>query len=852
MRVAFGEYQLDTETRTLQREGRRIPVQSKAFDLLAYLIERRERVVSSDELLDALWPGLHVTPAALSTAVQKARQAVGDDGEHQAVLQTEHGKGFRFVAEVTDLSPPETARSGSADAAQMPLIAELKRRNVFRVAVAYGIVAWLLVEMASVVLPALRLPEWTLTLLVFLVVAGFPLALIVAWAFELTPEGIKRETAVDPAESITHLTSRKLDFAIIGLLALAVVFLVVDHYVLEDNQDSTVDPDTRGKSIAVLPFVNMSADPDQEYFADGISEELLNTLVRFEGLRVVGRTSSFSFKNSDADLKTIGEMLDVDVILEGSVRTAGDRVRITAQLVDAKDGIHRWSETYDRELIDIFAIQTEIATAIADALRVSLSSEERERLATPPTENLEAYQAYLLGKRRLAERTMSAAVAAIELFEQALDLDPKFALAHVGLADCFMLQAEQGSSGLPTQELIARAHAAVNRALELDDQLGEAHAALGSVRFLENDFAGAEVAFQRALTLSPTSSRVYSSYGGMLSGFALFRSEEALALAQKAVELDPLSIDAILIVGYCLRRLGRSNEALAWFERALDIDPNHADTFFQFAWYHWGVTGRLDEAVVWLRKSLAIDPNPANLAILGWLLLELGGTAEAEYFISRAYEMNPEDYWTNSAMQSLALYRGDDAAALAYGEKAYEIWPLELQAMFFLRDQAVRLGRYAEARARYEKHYPELLNNEDPRVDRHNYAQAIDLALILARTGDPERAELLLEQSLQQVQSLKHPSVGGREITDVQIHAQRGEKQKALSALRQAIDEGWRVGWWRWLKYKPDLEPLHDEPEYQAMVAEIEADMAAQLAHVREMERNGELAAIPQGETNLH
>ncbi len=171
MRVAFGEYQLDTETRTLQCEGRRIAVQSKAFDLLAYLIERRERVVSSDELLDALWPGLHVTPAALSTAVQKARQAVGDDGEHQAVLQTEHGQGFRFVAEVTDLSPPETDRSESTGAVQLPLIAELKRRNVFRVAASYGIVAWLLVEMASVVLPALRLPEWTLTLLVFLVVA---------------------------------------------------------------------------------------------------------------------------------------------------------------------------------------------------------------------------------------------------------------------------------------------------------------------------------------------------------------------------------------------------------------------------------------------------------------------------------------------------------------------------------------------------------------------------------------------------------------------------------------------------------------------------------------------------------
>jgi TolB-like protein len=315
-------------------------------------------VVSSDELLDALWPGLHVTPAALSTAVQKARQAVGDDGEHQAVLKTEHGKGFRFVAEVTDLSPPETAQPiqgtvqptpekdqpGSAGAAQMPLIAELKRRNVFRVAAAYGIVAWLLVEVASVVLPTFKAPEWVMQVLTFLVILGFPLALILAWAFELTPEGIKLETSVNRAKSITQQTGRKLDFAIIALLAVALVFVVVDQYVLEAEPEHAevaaeqvlaAEPVAPGKSIAVLPFVNMSADADQEYFADGISEELLNTLAQFEGLRVVGRTSSFSFKHSDADLKEIGKALSADVILEGSVRTAGDRVRITALLVDA-------------------------------------------------------------------------------------------------------------------------------------------------------------------------------------------------------------------------------------------------------------------------------------------------------------------------------------------------------------------------------------------------------------------------------------------------------------------------------------------------------------------------------------
>jgi TolB-like protein/DNA-binding winged helix-turn-helix (wHTH) protein len=783
MRVEFGEYQLDTETRTLQREGRRIPVQSKAFDLLAYLIERRERVVCSDELLDALWPGLHVTPAALSTAVQKARQAVGDDGEHQAVLHTEHGKGFRFVAEVTDLSAPdtaqptpETARSESAGANRTPQIAKLKRLNVFRVAAT-------------------------------------------------------------------------------GLLAVVLVFVAIDHYVLEAEPERAeaptehapaAKPVARGKSIAVLPFVNMSADPDQEYFADGISEELLNTLAHFEGLRVVGRTSSFSFKHSDADLKEMGEALNADVILEGSVRTAGDRVRITAQLNGAKDGFQRWSETYDRELTDIFAIQTEIATAIADALRVTLSPEEQGRLTTPATENLEAYQAYLIGKRRLAE---GATAKAIEFFEKAIDLDPEFALAYVGRAYCFIFEGGD-SSGLPSKEGLAEARAIAHEALALDGQLGEAHAALGSILRLENDFAGAEAAFQRAVALSPNSSRAFTDYGNLL-GFDLRRYEEALALSKKAVDLDPLSVAAIQQVGAMLDLLGRVDESRTWHELALEIDPYDAG-YNQLMDHHWFVTGRIDEALIAQRKDLIIDPNAWSYAIYGWLWLELGDPDEAERWISRAYEMDPEEYYANNALRALAHFRGDDATARVYEEKIYEIRPEDELTLTFLRDSKIREGRYAEARALYEEHYPELLVEGDPRVDQHNVRNAVDLAFVLDKVGERKQSELLRERSLEQLRSAPRMGIRGSAIFDARIHIQRGKKQEALLVLREAVDAGYRVGWWWEIKLKPDFEPLHDEPEYQAIVAEIEADMAAQLAHVRDMERNGELEPIPEIPATIH
>ena len=261
----------------------------------------------------------------------------------------------------------------------MSLIAELKRRNVFRVGAAYAFVAWLLIEVAHTAFPTLQLPNWTTTLVTVLLIMGFPIALVIAWAFELTPEGIKRETAVEPTESISHTTSRKFDFAIIGLLTIAVVYFAVDKIKLNAEPEPTgviaeqipaadpgervsaADPVEREKSIAVLPFANMSGDPEQEFFSDGISEELLNVLAKVKDLRVTSRTSAFAFKGKDTSIPEIARQLGVKHILEGSVRMAGDRVRVTAQLIEVKTDSHLWSESYDRELSDIFAVQDEIA-----------------------------------------------------------------------------------------------------------------------------------------------------------------------------------------------------------------------------------------------------------------------------------------------------------------------------------------------------------------------------------------------------------------------------------------------------------------------------------------------------------
>ncbi len=392
---------------------------------------------------------------------------------------------------------------------------ELKRRNVVRVGVVYLIAAWLLAQVADLMLASFHAPDWVIQAILVVLIIGFPLALIFAWAYELTPEGLKKEKDVDRSQSITRKTGHTLDRSIIAILVIALAYFVWESQKgsesivpspagetsKEAGEQLTLTPAAQTKSVAVLPFVNMSSDPEQEFFSDGISEEILNALAQVKELKVAGRTSSFAFKGQNQDLRKIGEALGVANILEGSVRKSGSKVRITAQLIQVKDGFHLWSETFDRELTDIFAIQDEISATILQQLKAELVGEETVTVARADTK---AYDLYLLASQRIYERNQASLQMASDLLQQAVAIDPEYAPAYAQLGITTLLLSEAAYGNLPNQEAGATALKFLQKALALDPKNAEALAGMGLYHInIDTDYADAIAVLEQSVAINP-------------------------------------------------------------------------------------------------------------------------------------------------------------------------------------------------------------------------------------------------------------------------------------------------------------------------------------------------------------
>jgi len=442
---------------------------------------------------------------------------------------------------------------------------ELRRRRVHRMSGFYIVGAWLIIQVSDVFFPAWGLPETALRFLIVATILCFPIALIFSWFYEITPGGISLEKDVDRSESITHGTGRRLDFIVISLLCAAVILFAYDKWWMRGPPE---------KSIAVLAFTNMSNDPEQEYFSDGISEELLNVLAKIPGLRVAARTSSFQFKDENRDIIDIGQQLNVTHVLEGSVRKAGSQLRITAQLIDASNGFHLWSDTYDRELANIFAVQDEISAAIVNALKEHLGLQVAAVPRVIATANTEAHEAYLRGRYLVVQRGASIA-GAVREFEKAITLDPEYALAHAELAMAVLLLSF--FDDLTSTEAIARATPHAELAMTLDSSLAEAHAATGFVLWNQEGENLEEVLtqFEQAIQINPNYSIVYNWMGGLLND-RLGRYKEAFIAAETAQRLNPLSIPANYNYIMSLINRNRLDEADRKIEKLASIHPGAA------------------------------------------------------------------------------------------------------------------------------------------------------------------------------------------------------------------------------------------------------------------------------------
>ena len=444
----------------------------------------------------------------------------------------------------------------------MAFFAELKRRRVGKVAIAYGAIAWAVTEASSVVVPALHLPEWLVTAIVVFLLVGFPVAMVLAWIFDVGPQGIERTEPIADAPASMRVRLR-MAYAAVVLLLMAGL-----GYLLYERGFGRAQANEPHSSIAVLPFTNLSGDASRDYFSDGMSEELLNLLARIPGLKVASRTSSFAYKGRNVDIREVGQELGVETVLEGSVRQAGEQVRITAQLIDAETGFHLWSETYDRKLEDIFRVQDEIAAAIVDKLRIELAPQEQALAARDkvPTQNVEAYELYLQGRAIWKRRGEDNLRQAVDLYQRAIGLDPGFARAQAALASAYVVLPGYTREEGDEATLLPMAEATARRALSIDPKIGEAHAVLAQVNSERGDLLDAESGFFFAISLEPNEATPHHWYSILLGKAG--RLEAALEQARRAQELDPTSaVIASNLAGMYLVR-GEDEQALRYARQA--------------------------------------------------------------------------------------------------------------------------------------------------------------------------------------------------------------------------------------------------------------------------------------------
>jgi len=517
-----------------------------------------------------------------------------------------------------------------------------------------------LIQIATQVFPFFEIPNWGVRLMVLIIAFGFPIALILAWAFELTPEGIKRTEDLDrPAQQQSKNRAWIYVVMVAGAISASLFFLGRHTSKQSEAGQAPV------KSIAVLPFENLSHDPDNAYFAEGIKDELLARLSKVADLKVISIRSTEQLKSSSDDLTQIARKFGVANILAGSVQRSSDQVRVSVQLVKGENNAHLWADTFDRKMTDIFAIESDVAKTIAEKLQAKLTGTEERAISAKPTENVEAHQLYLQGRYFWNRRTGENLKKALSYFQQAVEKDPGYALAYTGIADSCTLIPVYGA-GAP-HDYYPRAKAAAEKALQLDDMLGEAHTSLANVLFRYFELAESTREFERSIELNPNYATAHQWYGRLML-LMIGQFDRAIAEVKRAVELDPVSpiIHADLGTVYTFAR--RYDEAIEQFRRALELDP-------QFYWGHrqlglaLELKGDPGNAIAEYQKALQLSDDPRVLAFIGHAEASTGRQSEARAILVKLTEIAKTRYVSGYSFAVIHLALGERDQALEWLEK---------------------------------------------------------------------------------------------------------------------------------------------------------------------------------------
>jgi len=692
----------------------------------------------------------------------------------------------------------------------MSFFEELRQRKVVRVAAAYLVVAWVAIQAASIALPAFDAPAWTLRVVILLFALGFPLALLLTWALELTPDGVKLATS--------KVGNKRMVTIAVALIALAFAWYFVGQPALQ-----RIAPSIPERSIAVLPFVNMSGDRANDYFSDGLAETTLDMLAQVKDLKVIARTSSFAFKGRNEDMRVIGRELGAAHLLEGSVQQAGGTVRITVQLIRAMDGSHLWSRQYDRPLADVFKIQDEVASEVVRALQVSLPASGREHLLRKRTDNVAAYQEYLKGNALLPARQVAGMREALRHFERAIELDPGYARAYVGASDTIGLLGEY--AGVTAAES-GHADAYLARALELAPDLGEAHVARAAQLQRLNDPAAAEREFERGIELAPGYATAYQWYGELVL-YELGEPDRALPMFQRALVLDPLSPIIHDMYASALVATGRIDQGAKENSQLLARHPEFAhayDTLSRIRAAHGDLVGALRA----VDEQYARDPSAiARRYDRCQILIDFGALAEGKACLSQAIARDPGSDHALQAATNLKALEGDFAGALSLFDDIRRPNPWQRAELLLDND------RTAEALEVYREIAPEYFVQQASAKHSAFMYDPVSIGTALLRGGDATRGRALLREALQANAQRPHEAGEfGRKWFDAYAYAMLGEPDNACKALRETVESGYFRGI-AILDVDPLLADLRSRPCYRETLAPARAKAAAQVDSAR-------------------